>query len=146
MVEDDIVLERLRMLSQYVDELHDFRMDVSNFKAYKEDIRLKRAVERSLQIAIEACLDIGRRIITVEGLPYAETNREVFEILVREEVVPRELSATLDDMAGFRNLMVHNYARIDDAKVYGILQKRLGDFDDFAEAIRLWLTDDEASE
>lgn len=146
MVEDDVVLERLRILSQYVDELHDFRTDVSNFKAYKDDVRLKRAVERSLQIAIEACLDIGRRIITVEGFPYAETNKEVFEILIREEVVPRELSATLDDMAGFRNLMVHNYTRIDDARVYTILQKRLGDFDEFADAIRVWLTDDAASE
>lgn len=109
MVEDDIVLERLRILVQYVDELQDFRMDVSNFKAYKEDVKLKHAVERSLQVAVEVCLDIGRRIITVEGFPYAETNKEVFEILVREGVVPRKLSATLDDMAGFRNLMVHNY-------------------------------------
>jgi uncharacterized protein YutE (UPF0331/DUF86 family) len=33
------------------------------------------------------------------------------------------------------NLIVHNYARIDDARVYGILKRHLGDFDAFARAI-----------
>ena len=46
---------------------------------------------------------------------------------------------TLREMARFRNLIVHDYARIDDARVYGILKKRLGDFDAFAEAIRVYL-------
>ncbi len=30
-------------------------------------------------------------------------------------------------------------ARIDDARVYGILKKRLSDFDAFAEAVRAYL-------
>ena len=42
-------------------------------------------------------------------------------------------------MAGFRNLIVHDYAKIDDAIVYGILMKRLGDFDAFADAVRVYL-------
>ena len=42
-------------------------------------------------------------------------------------------------MAGFRNLIVHDYAKIDDEIVYGILKKRLGDFDAYAETIRIYL-------
>lgn len=42
-------------------------------------------------------------------------------------------------MARFRNLIVHDYARIDDARVYAILKKRLGDFDAFARAIQAYL-------
>lgn len=38
-------------------------------------------------------------------------------------------------MARFRNLLVHEYAKMDNAMVYGILKKRLGDFDEFARAI-----------
>jgi uncharacterized protein YutE (UPF0331/DUF86 family) len=53
--------------------------------------------------------------------------------------VSEELSTTLLDMARFRNLIVHDYARIDDAQVYGILKKRLGDFDAFARAIQTYL-------
>jgi len=42
-------------------------------------------------------------------------------------------------MARFCNLIVHDYARIDDAKIYAILEKRLGDFDDNARAIVAYL-------
>ncbi|RME37973.1 MAG: DUF86 domain-containing protein [Thermoflexia bacterium] len=43
------------------------------------------------------------------------------------------------DMARFRNLIVHDYARIDDARVYGMLQKRLDDFDAYARAVAAYL-------
>lgn len=42
-------------------------------------------------------------------------------------------------MARFRNIMVHEYTKIDDATVYGVWKKRLGDFDEFARAIVAYL-------
>ena len=42
-------------------------------------------------------------------------------------------------MASFRNLIVHDYVRIDEAKVYAILKKCLGDFDEYARAIGAYL-------
>lgn len=104
-----------------------------------EDVRLKKAVERSLQVAIEACLDIGRRLIALEGFRYPEDNKDVFRVLYEEGVVPESLLPALVDMARFRNLIVHDYARIDDARVYGILKKRLEDFDAYARAVAAYL-------
>ncbi|MGA9348269.1 MAG: HepT-like ribonuclease domain-containing protein [Anaerolineae bacterium] len=78
-------------------------------------------------MAIEACLDIGRRLIALEGFRYPEDNRDVFQVLREEGVVSQELLPSLVDMARFRNLVVHDYAKIDDAKVYAILKNRLGD-------------------
>ena len=54
-------------------------------------------------------------------------------------MVPQELLPALLDMARFRNLIVHDYARIDDAKVYAILKKRLGDLDQYARTIVAYL-------
>ena len=136
---DDVVLERLRYLRGEVDYLKGERDRVRSFQQYVEDIRLKKAVERSLQVAIEACLDIGRRLIALEGFRYPESNRDVFQVLGEEGVVPQELLPSLLDMARFRNLIVHDYARIDDAKVYGILKKKTGDFDKYAKAIVAYL-------
>ena len=42
-------------------------------------------------------------------------------------------------MAQFRNLIVHDYARIDNQVVFGILKRRLGDLDAFAQAIVRYL-------
>jgi len=39
----------------------------------------------------------------------------------------------------FRNLIVHDYAQIDNLVVFNILKRRLGDFDAFARAIARYL-------
>lgn len=38
-------------------------------------------------------------------------------------------------MAGFRNLLVHEYARLDDRRVYEMLESSLPDLASYAEAI-----------
>jgi len=136
---DDVVTSRLRLLAEYVDELLDYRTQASSFRVYQDNKMLRRTVERALQVAVEACLDIGRRIIALEGFRYPENNQDVFRGLAEEGVVSADLLPTLLEMARFRNLIVHDYARIDDARVYGILKKRLSDFDAFAEAVRAYL-------
>ncbi len=136
---DDIIASRLKLLAEYVDELQGYRERATSFRVYLNNKMLRRAVERALQVAAEVCLDIGRRLIALEGFRYPEHNRDVFQVLGEEEVVPQELLPALLDMARFRNLIVHDYARIDDAKVYAILKKRLGDLDQYARTIVAYL-------
>ncbi len=135
---DDVIANRLKLLAEYLNELQIFRKQANSFKVYLGDTLLRRAVERTLQIAVEACLDIGRRLISIEGFRYPEDNKDVFQVLIEEKIVSKMLSFHLLDMARFRNLMVHDYAKVDDAKVYGILKKRLSDFDRYAGAIVLY--------
>lgn len=137
---DEIVRERLQHLRNEVQYLKRERAAVSSFESYANDVRLRRAVERSLQVAVEACLDIARRIIAIEGFRYPENNQDAFRVLVEEKIVPAHLLDTLLEMARFRNLIVHDYAKIDDARVYGILKQRLGDFDAYARAIADYLS------
>lgn len=137
---DEIVRERLQYLRNEVQYLKREGAAVPSFESYVNDVRLRRAVERSLQVAVEACLDIARRIIAIEGFRYPENNQDTFRVLVEEKIVPARLLDTLQEMARFRNLIVHDYARIDDARVYGILKQRLGDFDAYARAIANYLS------
>ncbi len=60
-------------------------------------------------------------------------------------MVPRQLLPTLIEMARFCNLIVHDYAQIDDARVYGILKKRLEDFDAYARAVAAYLESERES-
>jgi len=136
---DAIVSERLILLRNEIAYLKQEAADVSSFERYQNNVRLKKAVERSLQVSVEICLDVGRRIVALDGFRYPDDNQDVFRVLAEEQVIPRDLLETLLDMARFRNLIVHDYARIDDARVYGILKKRLADLDAFAEAVRAYL-------
>ena len=136
---DPVLTERLARLREEVAYLINERDNVQSFQEYANNVRLKRAVERSLQVAIEICLDIGRRIIAVEGFRHPEENREVFVVLHEAGILPEDLLPALINMARFRNLIVHDYARIDDAQVYAILKRHLHDFEAYARAIARYL-------
>ncbi len=132
---DPVIAERIERLRDEIAYLKAERDGVLSLEDYRANVRLKKAVERSLQVAIEICLDIGRRIIANEGLRHPEENRDVFVVLHEAGIVPQDLLPALINMARFRNLIVHDYARIDDAQVYAILKRHLDDFERYAQAI-----------
>jgi uncharacterized protein YutE (UPF0331/DUF86 family) len=51
----------------------------------------------------------------------------------------------LRGLAGFRNLLVHDYARVDPGRVREMLQTRLPDLEAFAAAVEEWLDRDTGS-
>lgn len=121
------------LLDEYIKDLRELQN--VNFDEYEENKLIRRAVERTLHLAVEACLDVGQHIIAREGFRTPQDNKDVFAILKEEGILPAELLPNTIAMARFRNLIVHDYARIDNAAVFGILKRRLGDFDGFARAI-----------
>jgi len=123
----------LRLLAEYVSDLRELQ-DVDP-QTYTENKLLRRAVERTLHLAIEACLDIGQHVIAREGFRLPEDNKDVIAVLGENDVIPGALLPNLIAMARFRNMIVHDYARIDDQIVLDIVKRRLGDFDAFAQAI-----------
>lgn len=123
----------MTLLNEYVGDLRELQS--VNFKTYEENKLLRRTVERTLHLAIEACLDIGQHIIAIEGFRTPQDNQDVFVVLNETGIIATELLPALVAMARFRNLIVHSYARIDNAAVFGILKRRLDDFDRFAKAI-----------
>lgn len=66
---------------------------------------------------------------------YISDLKDVFQALHEEDIVSAELLTRLTAMAGFRNLIVHDYAHIGDAAIFGILKRRLGDFTAFTQAV-----------
>lgn len=125
MVDRERVLARLDELDGYLRELrHVVPVSVEGYGK----IETKRACERLLQISIEAVIDIcgimvaGLRL----GLPAEED--DLFEKLEAAGVLSKETREVLRAMKGLRNILVHEYGRVDDQIVYGVLTERLEDF------------------
>jgi uncharacterized protein YutE (UPF0331/DUF86 family) len=108
-----------------------------------EDLQpdLIAAVKYRFVVAIEAAIDASRHVAASRGLRMATDYADAFVVLGEAAVLDAELVRELKDMAGFRNLLVHGYAVVDDARVVEILQTRLGDFDDFRRQIAKVVTD-----
>lgn len=103
------------------------------------DIRERRFVEHTLQIAIQAALDVASHIVSDERLGEPRTGRELFDLLERGAWLPPDLARTLRNMVSFRNVLVHGYADVDLAILTDVVEHRLGDLDSFVSLIRLRL-------
>jgi uncharacterized protein YutE (UPF0331/DUF86 family) len=101
-----------------------------------EDVREQRFVEHTLQLAIQAALDVASHIVSDERLGEPDTNRDVFRLLERAGIVPPELGPRLEQMAGFRNVVVHLYQDVDLEIVRDVLENHLDDLLGFVAAIR----------
>ncbi|HSM89624.1 MAG TPA: DUF86 domain-containing protein [Desulfobacterales bacterium] len=123
------VQERVARLRQLADRL-------TSFDDYHRSDDARDIAERNLQIAIEACLDIGKIIISQKKLPEPKDYRGVFSALAQAHIIRDETTRFLSDMAGARNILVHGYDKVDNSLIYGILKRHLGDFDIFLNEVR----------
>ena len=67
------------------------------------------------------------------GLPGEES--DLFEKLARRDVISGAMTETLRRMKGMRNLLVHDYGRIDDELVFETVRDRLADFGTFRREV-----------
>ena len=94
-----------------------------------------QAVKYSLFESIEACIDISSHIISVKEFQRAESYSEMFEILGEKNILDTKLAIKLADMAKFRNILIHGYARIDNEKVLNYVKEDLKDIKIFVKRI-----------
>ncbi|MGH2729531.1 MAG: type VII toxin-antitoxin system HepT family RNase toxin [Actinomycetota bacterium] len=73
------------------------------------------AAKCGLIVAIETCIDVGQHIIASERLRAPENFADVFAALGEAGMLGQEIASTLVAMVGFRNLLVHGYADVDDS-------------------------------
>lgn len=100
---------------------------------------LLSAVERNFHVAIECILDIGNHIIAEKGFETPESNEDVIRILGEEGVITPEFADRIKGLAGFRNILVHEYTGIDYRLLYDYLLHRLDDLREFARNISVFL-------
>lgn len=103
---------------------------------------LRRAgIERLLQTALEATLDICKHVLRVRGVHRPTTAREVIVAAGSAGLIPAELAASLADAAGLRNRLVHEYDDLDDARVHASIASAVALLPQFAAAVERYLGD-----
>lgn len=133
MVNKDILVTRLDKLKEYVDFLESVKKhDKEN---YIKDPYIYGASERFLHLGIECVIDIANHIISDMGYRKPESNRDVFTILYENNILSKDLTERLSDMASFRNILVHDYLKLDRGIVYEFIVGNLADFQSFAEDV-----------
>ena len=134
MVDRYIVQARIAKIREYVALLRKIRRQ-ANKASFVKDPLIYGNAERYLQLAIQCVLDVSNHVVADMRLNLPSDNRELFEMLAKHKVISTALSKKLTAMAGFRNVLVHEYLEIDRHRVYNALENELGDFERFIRAI-----------
>ena len=99
------------------------------------DVRERRFVEHTLQLAIQAALDVASHWVSARRLGEPETNRDLFTFLAADRVIDDSLGETLAAMASFRNILIHGYQTVSTKRLQDILASHLGDLRAFSHAV-----------
>ncbi len=132
MTDLDLLEKKLAFVESCVSELRRLavaeRIDV--------DIKERRFVEHTLQLAIQACLDAASHVVSDERLGEPNTNQELFRLLARAGRLSQGLADSLCRAAGFRNILVHGYAEVDSRVTHDVLENHLDELLAFARVMR----------
>jgi len=123
----EIYTRKFELIEECLKRLKEIKKENPTFQKYRNSWKDKDSAERNLQKIIEAIIDIGKMIIADLKLREPGNNREVFLVLEEKSLFPSEYMELIDRIIGMRNIIVHSYDRIDDAIVYRVLKKSLGD-------------------
>jgi len=134
MVDKQLLQEKLKLLAEYIVDLQ--KESSTTLQEIKQNKKQRRYLERTLHLAVEACLDIGSHLIADIGLREPEDNKDIMTVLTEAGYLPENMLNNFQKMAQFRNVIVHDYARIDPEILYGILNKNLDDLTFYARTVR----------
>ncbi|MBL7160439.1 MAG: DUF86 domain-containing protein [Candidatus Aenigmarchaeota archaeon] len=133
MLDEERILSKIDEINSYLEEMKDFIP--KSFEDYMNSSENRRVCERLLQISIECVIDICSLMVKGLKLGAPSDEDDLFQKLKRKKIVSSKTLGLLKGMKGFRNILVHRYAEVDDELVFQFLKSNLGDFSAFKKEI-----------
>lgn len=128
---DDVIINKIAIINNCIDRIRE------EYEGYEEELEgnytKQDSIILNLQRASEATIDLGMRLARLLKLAPPKSSKDVFVLLEGKGVIPPQLSMELQNMAGFRNIAVHDYQKINLDIVHSILKNHLKNFMDFTE-------------
>lgn len=124
----------LRLLRALTDEVAVLERESSASAQRRQDPMWLRGVKFSFVVAVEAAVDTAQHVCAASGWGPPSDNGHAMRVLGPHGVIPPDLAARMAQAVGFRDVLVHDYARVDD----DVVVRRLGDLSDltgFATAV-----------
>jgi uncharacterized protein YutE (UPF0331/DUF86 family) len=126
-----VILHKLQSLDQALMELRS--LGQLSIQDLDEDWRIRRAVERDLQILVEIVIDICQRLLSVSNQTPATTGAEAIERCIQLGALSGD--PAYEKMVRFRNFIVHRYERVDMEILVDMVNQHLADFERFRSDI-----------
>lgn len=95
--------------------------------------------ERYLHLSAECVIDIGSHIVSDQELGSPGSYREIFEMMAEAGIIELQLAEKMQSFASMRNILVHDYMRINHGITYDAIKNELIWVDKFIEVMEQFL-------
>lgn len=102
---------------------------------FEADYLRQDAISMNLQRACELAIDMANHVIKAKKLGLPQDSKESFSLLQNRGLISVEQMRSLQSMVGFRNILVHEYRRLDMGILIDVIEGRARELLDFANAI-----------
>jgi uncharacterized protein YutE (UPF0331/DUF86 family) len=132
------IKDKIEELEKYLQELSE--IIPTNFEKYQSEFKTRAACERYAEKIICAITDLAFLVIKENKFRIPEEEKQSFDILNEENIISNELKERLKDAKGMRNILAHEYGRIDDEIVFeSISEELIPDSEEFINQIKKFI-------
>ena len=133
MVDSDLILAKAGSVKSHLNRVFEkCNVDLVDFL---NDIDRQESVLFNIQMAVQNCIDIAAHIISEEGFGVPGSTTEMFYLLEKNGYLEHDLTEAMVKAVGFRNLIVHEYAKLELEQVYVIARSDINDLNEYLKTI-----------
>jgi len=129
LVDSDLILAKSSSVKRHLNRVIEKRH--TDLQTFLQDIDRQESILFNLQMAVQNCIDIAAHIVSEEGLGVPGSTNEMFYLLEENEYLNNELAEKMVKAVGFRNLIVHEYGKIDLDQVFEVAREDITDLKEY---------------
>ncbi|MBP9750178.1 MAG: DUF86 domain-containing protein [Candidatus Pacebacteria bacterium] len=138
-ISQQLITQKLTALGEYEGELQALLARMSDAEILTDTHGSIHAAERLVQLIADTMVDINQHIMRNTALPFEDSTFSTFTIISEHGVVPRDLALRLAPITGMRNILVHQYEKIDKELFLRKTREHLGDIPEYARHILAYM-------
>lgn len=128
------IYQKLQTIKDHTQELRDLLQQTSDKNFLSESGKLHIA-ERLIQLIVDGMIDINQHFIRELKLKISEDLQGTFIIMGENKVLPQEFAEKIAPVVGVRNILVHQYEKLDKEMFLRNLRQHFGDFKKYQQYI-----------
>ena len=124
-----VILNKYESIERCINRINE---EYENNPQNLEDYTKADSIILNLQRACELVIDIAAYIVATRKLGIAQSKKDNFELLLKNNLISKEVFNNMKGMIGFRNIAVHDYQDIDEEILIDVIENHLNDLKEFA--------------
>lgn len=134
MLDKKLIKEKINLIQSDLIHLGDYKN--LSFDELAKNYATHKTIERIIEVIINEAIDINQHLIVELGkgkLPF--DYKDSFLLLAELKILPEKFAQKTSNSVGLRNILVHQYRKLDEKIFYGSIKDCLLEYTQFCRYI-----------